>query len=96
MGGIEGEQIRTQRREWGCIQYVPGLGSQERKKIRKNFRGITFFASFETPISVIKKILFNTVEDLDTIKIKENAEKIFYFFCTYTRNSILYRSSSLS
>jgi hypothetical protein len=39
------------------IQYVPGL----RRKtflfliLRKNFRGITFFASFETPISVIKK-----------------------------------------
>jgi hypothetical protein len=38
------------------IPYVPGLSSQEEKKIilRKNFRGITFFASFETTISVIK------------------------------------------
>jgi hypothetical protein len=41
------------------IPYVPGLGSQEEKNIlflilRKNFRGITFFASFETPISVIE------------------------------------------
>jgi hypothetical protein len=39
--------------------YVPGLSLQEEKKnlfliLRKNFRGITFFASSETPISVIK------------------------------------------
>jgi hypothetical protein len=40
------------------IQYVPGLSLQEEKKIflilRKNFRGITFFASSETPTSIIK------------------------------------------
>jgi acetyltransferase-like isoleucine patch superfamily enzyme len=40
------------------IQYVPGLSLQEEKNIflilRKNFRGITFFASSETPISVIR------------------------------------------
>jgi hypothetical protein len=41
------------------IPYVPGLISQEEfflfLILRKNCRGITFFASFETPISVIKK-----------------------------------------
>jgi hypothetical protein len=40
------------------LQYVPGLSLQGKKKLflilRKNFRGITFFASSETPISVIK------------------------------------------
>jgi hypothetical protein len=40
------------------IQYVPGLSLQEEKKffliLRKNFRGITFFASSETPTSIIK------------------------------------------
>jgi hypothetical protein len=40
------------------IPYVPELSSQEEKQfffiLRKNFRGITFFASFETTISVIK------------------------------------------
>jgi hypothetical protein len=41
------------------IQYVPGLSLQKEKKnlyliLRKNFRGITFFASSETTISVIK------------------------------------------
>jgi hypothetical protein len=57
--------------ETPCIQYVSGLSLQEGfffkfLFLRKNFRGITFFASSETPISVIK--------------IKENAEKIFSFF----------------
>jgi hypothetical protein len=42
------------------IQYVPGLSLPTRGEkifliLRKNFRGITFFASFETPISDIKK-----------------------------------------
>jgi hypothetical protein len=42
------------------MQYVPGLSLQEGKIflfliLGKNFRGITFFASSETPISVIKK-----------------------------------------
>jgi hypothetical protein len=38
-------------------EYVPGFSLQEEKKflfLRKNFRGVTFFASSETPISVIK------------------------------------------
>jgi hypothetical protein len=41
------------------IQYVPGLSLQEGKNVflilRKNLRGITFFALSEIPISVIKK-----------------------------------------
>jgi hypothetical protein len=52
LGGLSGSDI----------QYVPGLSLPTRGKkifliLRKNFRGITLFASFETPISVIKKMI---------------------------------------
>jgi hypothetical protein len=49
---------RAGKLESPYIQYVPGLSLQEEKKffliLRKNFTGITFFASSETPNSVIK------------------------------------------
>jgi hypothetical protein len=64
-----------------CLQYVPGLSLQEGfffLILRKNFRGITFFVSSETPISVIKKS-FQHRGRLN-IKIKDNVEKIFSFF----------------
>jgi hypothetical protein len=46
--------------------------------LRKNFRGITFFASFETPISVVKKS-FST-QRKTTLKSKKMQKKYFPFF----------------
>jgi hypothetical protein len=61
------------------IQYVPGLRLQEGKKLflilRKNFRGITFFAHFKLPFPLLKS-LFQHRGRLN-IKLKK---KYFLFF----------------
>jgi hypothetical protein len=64
------------------------LSLQEGKKnifliLRKNFRG--FFASSETPISVIE-VFFNTEEDL-TLKSKKMQKTYFPFFLKKSNNN---------
>jgi hypothetical protein len=58
------------------------LSSQKGKKIIFDFaqklQRITFFASFQIKFLLLKRLLQHRGR-LD-IKIKENAEKIFYFF----------------
>jgi hypothetical protein len=49
MGDIEREQTRARRREWGCIQYVPGLSSQEGKKFTQKFQRNNIFCFISNP-----------------------------------------------
>jgi hypothetical protein len=63
LGGLSGSDI----------QYVPGLSLPTKGKkifliLRKNFSGITLFASFETPISLIK----NMIQCSDSLIINNN------------------------